>query len=85
MSVTNLRKVGGSIMLAVPPSILSLLNLESGSSVDVAVDKGRLIIEPVKQPAYTLEELLAQCKPNLERTPEEEAWINIVPIGKELL
>ena len=85
MSVTNLRKVGGSIMLAVPPSILSLLNLEPGSSVDVAVDKGRLIIEPVKQPTYTLEELLAQCKPSLEKTPEEEMWINGASVGKELL
>ena len=76
MSITNLRKVGGSIMLAVPPSILSLLNLEPGSSVDLAVDKGRLIIEPIKQPRYTLEELLAQCKPKIERSPEEEEWIN---------
>ena len=85
MSITNLRKVGGSIMLAVPPSILSLLNLEPGSSVDLAVDRGRLIIEPVKQPSFTLEELIAQCKPNLKRAPEEEVWINSAPVGKELL
>ena len=30
MHVTSLRKVGGSIMLAVPPAILDLLHLEVG-------------------------------------------------------
>lgn len=84
MSITNLRKVGGSIMLAVPPSILSLLKLEPGSTVDVAVEKGRLIIEPIKKPKYTLEELLAQCKPQQKRSQEEEAWLDISPVGKEL-
>ena len=84
MSITNLRKVGGSIMLAVPPSILSLLKLEPGSTVDVAIEKGRLIIEPIKKPQYTLEELLAQCKPQQKRSQEEEAWLDISPVGKEL-
>lgn len=84
MSITNLRKVGGSIMLAVPPSILSLLKLEPGSTVDVAVEKGRLIIEPIKKPKYTLEELLAQCKPQQKRSQEEEAWLDVSPVGKEL-
>lgn len=85
MSITNLRKVGGSIMLAVPPSILSLLKLEPGSSVDVAVEKGRLVIEPVKKPKYTLEELLAQCKPEQKRSSEEDEWLNVAPVGKEIL
>ena len=85
MSITNLRKVGGSIMLAVPPSILSLLKLEPGSSVDVAVEKGRLVIEPVKKPKYTLEELLAQCKSEQKRSSEEDEWLNVAPVGKEIL
>ena len=85
MSITNLRKVGGSIMLAVPPSILSLLKLEPGSSVDVAVEKGRLVIEPVKKPKYTLEELLAQCKPEQKRSSEEDKWLHVAPVGKEIL
>ncbi len=72
-------------MLAVPPSILSLLKLEPGSSVDVAVEKGRLVIEPVKKPKYTLEELLAQCKPEQKRSSEEDKWLNVAPVGKEIL
>ena len=46
MHTTNLRKVGGSIMLAVPPALLDLLNLDVGAKVDVGVEDGRLVIEP---------------------------------------
>ncbi len=45
MHLTNLRKVGGSVMLAVPPSFLDLLGLKAGASVGVAVDSGRLVNE----------------------------------------
>jgi antitoxin ChpS len=41
---TTLRKVGGSVMLAVPPAILDLLDLTAGSSVGIAIDNGRLVI-----------------------------------------
>ena len=33
MQTTNLRKVGGSIMLAVPPALLDLLRLRPGVKV----------------------------------------------------
>lgn len=33
MHTTNLRKVGGYIMLARPPAILDILNLHAGDSV----------------------------------------------------
>ncbi len=54
MHTTNLRKVGGSIMLAIPPAVLEILNLQSGTTVGVAVDNGRLIIEPQLKPQYSL-------------------------------
>jgi antitoxin ChpS len=37
MHATNLRKAGGSVMLAVSPTILDLLNLQAGSTVGLAV------------------------------------------------
>jgi antitoxin ChpS len=46
MHTTILRKVGGSIMLAVPPAILDLLHLHAGATVGLAVERGRLVIEP---------------------------------------
>ena len=33
MHTTHLRKVGGSVMLAVPPALLKLLNLQAGANV----------------------------------------------------
>jgi antitoxin ChpS len=83
MHTTNLRKVGGSVMLAVPPAILDMLQLRAGATVGVAVDGGRLIIDP--RPRYTLEELLAQCDTSAKRTPEDRAWVDAKPVGSELL
>ena len=42
MHTTNLRKVGGSVMLAVPPAILDLLHLEVGNTVGLAVGSAAL-------------------------------------------
>jgi len=84
MHTTNLRKVGGSIMLTVPPAILDLLHLRAGATVGVAVEDGRLVIEP-QRPHYTLEELLAQCDPSAELTTEDRQWLEAKPVGNELL
>ena len=46
MHTTNLRKVGGSVMLAVPPAVLDMLHLRAGATVALLVDSGRLIVEP---------------------------------------
>lgn len=85
MHTANLRKVGGSVMLAVPPALLDLLELKAGATVGLAVDAGRLIIEPRATPRYTLAELLAQCEGSASPTPEETAWLDAAPVGDELL
>ncbi len=85
MHTTSLRKVGGSVMLAVPPAILDLLNLQAGATVGLAVDNGRLVVEPSPRPRYTLEELLAQCDPDAEISPEDRTWLDEKPVGNELL
>ena len=85
MHTTNLRKVGGSVMLAVPPALLDLLRLRPGAKVGVAVEEGRLIVEPQKRRRYTLEELLAQCNPKLGRSKQEREWLNSKRVGGELI
>ena len=52
MHTTNLRKVGGSVMLAVPPAILDLLHLQAGATVGVAVADGRLAVDPKPRQRY---------------------------------
>ena len=85
MLTTNLRKVGGSVMLAVPPALLDLLDLQAGATVGIGVDNGRLVIEPVPRPHYTLADLLAQCDASQEVSQEDLEWLNAKPVGNELL
>ncbi|TVQ95522.1 MAG: antitoxin [Desulfovibrionales bacterium] len=85
MHTTNLRKVGGSVMLAVPPVILDLLKLNVGSKVGLSVDSGSLLVKPAQKPRYTLDELLALCDPSQEVNEEDRAWLDSGPTGKELL
>jgi antitoxin ChpS len=79
----KLRKVGGSVMLAVPPPILDLLRLRAGATVGVDVDRGRLVVEPQRL-RYTLDELLAQCRGSARRTAKDRQWLDAKPTGGEL-
>lgn len=85
MHTTNLRKVGGSIMLAVPPALLDVLHLAAGAKVGLVVDNGRLVVEPASRPRYTFDELLAQCDASAEISAEDREWLDARPVGGELL
>jgi len=85
MHITNLRKVGGSVMLAVPPALLEVLRLRPGARVGIAVESGRLVVEPQKRPRYTMDELLAQCRPKAARTKQDRQWLDNKPLGNELI
>ena len=85
MHTTSLRKVGGSVMLAVPPAVLDLLNLEAGTVVGMSVDGDRLIIEPKRKPRYTLQELLDQCDFSQPVSAEEQEWLDVTPVGEEVV
>ncbi len=85
MHITNLRKVGGSVMLAVPPALLDLLHLKAGAPVGVAVDGGRLIVEASPRPCYTMAELLAASDYSQGVSPEDREWLDAPAVGKEIL
>ena len=90
MHTTNLRKVGGSVMLAVPPALLDILRLHPGATVGIALDRGRIIVEPQKRRRYTLKELLAKCdskapRPRGKAIKEDREWLDSKPVGGELI
>ncbi|HTA78953.1 MAG TPA: AbrB/MazE/SpoVT family DNA-binding domain-containing protein [Terracidiphilus sp.] len=85
MPTTTLRKVGGSVMLTVPKSILDILNLKAGAEVSVDIQDGRLLVEPKPRPRYTLEELLAASDYSKPQSAEDREWIDAPPVGRELL
>lgn len=82
---TTLRKVGGSVMLIVPPALLDMLQLRPGAKICIVVHKGRLVVEPRPRPRYTLNELLAQCNRKGRRTKQEQEWLGNKPAGRELI
>lgn len=85
MHTTHLRKVGGSVMLALPPALLDLLQLKVGATVSVGVSDGRLVVEPQPKPRYTLEELLALSDFSQPLTQEDREWLDAPPLGGELI
>ena len=76
MHTTRLRKVGGSVMLTVPPAILDLLHLQAGATVGTAVDDGRLIVEARPRRRYALGELPAQCDSAAVSDAEDRQWLD---------
>ena len=85
MHTTSLRKVGGSVMLAVPPALLDSLHLQPGAKVGIAVERGRLVVKPHQRRRYTLDELLAQCDPKAPRAKGEQEWLDSGAVGGELI
>lgn len=85
MHTTKLRKVGGSVMMAVPPALLDLLHIGAGAKVALTVDKGRLVVDPQPRPRYTLDELLAQCHGAADLTEDDRTWLDDRPTGGELI
>jgi antitoxin ChpS len=77
--------IGGSIMLAVPPAVLDILHLRPGAKVGLAVQGGRLVVEPHPRPRYTLDDLLAQCNPQARRSQEDRDWLDEKPVAGELI
>jgi antitoxin ChpS len=84
MYSTNLRRVGGSIMLAVPAAILDLLSLDADARVELAVEGECLVVHPRPGPRYTMDELLEQCDASAPVSDEDAAWIGLAPVGREL-
>ncbi|WP_437342561.1 AbrB/MazE/SpoVT family DNA-binding domain-containing protein, partial [Salmonella enterica] len=85
MYTTRLKKVGGSIMLAVPPAVLKTLELSTDSEVGMTIDNGCLIIEPQKRPRYSLEELLAQSDPHALSRDEDRDSLDPPPAPTKCL
>lgn len=80
-----LRQVGGSVMLSLPQAFLKQLNLSAKSNVDLSLKNGKLIVEPINKPKYTLDELLAQSDYSGSINDEERQWLDAPSVGGELL
>ena len=80
---TQLKRVGGSVMLPLPAALARSLQFVPGMNVGLDVEDGRLVVVPAK-PKYTLEELLAQCDFSQAQEIEDRAWLDDEAVGREL-
>lgn len=70
-------------MLAVPPAFLDQLDLQAGALVGLAIDNGRLVVEPKPRPRYTMAELLAASDYSQPLSAEDREWIDAPDVGGE--
>jgi len=72
-------------MLTVPPAFLDQLHLEAGATVGIAINDGRLVVEPKPHPRYTLAELLAASDYSQPQSAGEREWVDAPSVGGELI
>ena len=78
---TRVQKWGNSLALRIPKSFAIEVGLEQNAPVEVSLVDRKLIITPVSEPSFSLEDLLAQVSEhNLHREVNtgpavgNEAW-----------
>jgi antitoxin ChpS len=42
-------------------------------------------VKPISKPSYQLADLLAKCDPNAKMPKEDKQWLELTPIGNEIL
>jgi len=80
--LTRVQKWGNSHGVRIPVKVLREAKLSIGDEVDVAVEGGRIVVEPSQRVrgTYRLEDLVARMPE--EYAPEEENWGE--PQGREV-
>ncbi len=77
---TKIKKWGNSLALRIPKSFALNANLRQDELVDITIDKERIIITPIGQKEYSLDELLAGVsEDNLHGEIDTG-----IPVGKEI-
>lgn len=86
MALAQLRKVGGSAMVAVPPAVLAAAGWSSSSTVDIAFDaQSNSVVLRSAEPRYSLEELMAQCDFAVPMSDKDREWFASPAVGREIV
>lgn len=87
MSTSTLRNWGGAVAVSLPKKILSLVGLQAGAKVDIAVEGGKVILTPGK-PRHELDQLLkeqAKLEHKAGRRITDQEFLSDLPAGREAL
>ena len=76
----QIQKWGNSLALRIPKAFAVESNVTSGTTVDVSIENGSIVVTPIRETKYTLEELLEGITE--ENLHGEVDWGP--PVGKEV-
>jgi antitoxin ChpS len=87
MDVLTIRKVGGSLMVALPKAAAERLGLRDRQRIAFEIKKGRIVLDPQAyvRPKYKLSDLLAECDPNAPIPAEAQEWLDTPNVGAEIV
>ena len=77
---TQIKKWGNSLALRIPKSFALDANLRQNELVDLTIEKERIVITPIGEKEYSLDELLERVN---ERNLHGE-FDTGAPVGKEI-
>ena len=75
-----IKKWGNSASVRIPAAVMAAASISVDQAVDVREENGRIIIEPIRAPAYDRSDLLARMTP--ETFPDDADFG--APIGEEV-
>jgi antitoxin MazE len=55
---TKIQKWGNSLAVRIPKAFVKEAHVAYGTTVDLSVDHGKIVVDPHPEPEYSLEELL---------------------------
>jgi antitoxin MazE len=59
----QIQKWGNSLALRIPKSFAVESKIEQGSTVEVSLESGKIIVFPVEEPEFLLDDMLAKVTP----------------------
>ena len=60
---TKIQKWGNSLALRIPKAFADEISIEQNASVEISVIEGKIVIAPIEEEEFTLDELLAGVTP----------------------
>ncbi|MPZ16271.1 MAG: AbrB/MazE/SpoVT family DNA-binding domain-containing protein [Chloroflexi bacterium] len=76
---TKIQRWGNSLGLRIPKSFAEEADVEAGSTVDLSIEGGELVIRPLRRRRYSLSSLVAAINRDNVHGPVETGE----PVGRE--
>ncbi len=86
MHKVNIRKVGGSQMIAIPKPILDRFQMAAGDQVEIDLNGQQIVITPSPK-EQTLDELISRCdlSASADWSEEDRAFVEAPLVGAEII